>query len=212
MPLSEKKSAGGADDRRAAVREAVAVHRANRKAVAEIRKSKEQVEREYEMDVIRGEIEELADEMMVLMVDAEVESLGNFFDELFESIDGLDAVEEMDVDFSQMGISEEGSAEKIPSLDNARGKKCLAWWKFILKQSEDDVPLDDVTAWSQDKLLELLRKHEVDPTPVPAKPIIVKIAKILVSFCLCAMEVTNTMPDDDHMQAMEKQATGTADE
>jgi hypothetical protein len=113
-------------------------------------------------------IESSVNEMMLILTKAGVTSHGEFFDEFFSigaameaaRVDDDSAFELLGCDIANMGLNALRFVEHFSGIDDCQAK----WLVFILKHG-GSVPIDDLSAWSIDKLLGFLRQHKVDPQP-----------------------------------------------
>lgn len=145
-------------------------------------------------------------EMMLLLTNASCCDMGPFFSTF---LDHVTAVDELNL--------QHGGLPSVP-LPNAAGyvdmstlKPHAEWLKFVLEHGEQ-VPVDDPAAWPRTKLLDFLRKHQVEPEPLPPQEILVKVAKHMIQFCFACLTVLDTMPTDEQAGALGRESMGISEE
>jgi hypothetical protein len=87
------------------------------------------------------------------------------------------------------------------------------WLQFLMNHTEGGVPMDDPSGWTMTKLQEFLKKHGLSPPLSTPNEVLVQVARHMVDFCRCCLVLLdNSIPDDEHAEALGRQAMGQATE
>jgi hypothetical protein len=107
------------------------------------------------------------------------------------------------------------SAEMVTLSDDMKEamKAQTDWLQFLTNHSEGGVPMDDPSGWTATKLHEFLNKHGLAPPMSTPNDVLVQVACHMATFSHCCLVLlNNSVPDDEHAEALGRQSMGQATE
>jgi hypothetical protein len=107
------------------------------------------------------------------------------------------------------------SGEMVTLSDDMREamKAQADWLQFLMDHTKGGLPMDDPSGWTVTQLHEFLKKHGLTPPLSTQNDVLVQVARHMVDFCSCCLVLQdNSIPDDEHAEALGRQAMGQATE
>ena len=107
------------------------------------------------------------------------------------------------------------SGETVTLSDDMKEamKAQTEWLQYLTNHTEGGVPVDDPSGWTTTKLHEFLKKHGLKPPMSTSNDVLVQVAHHMAIFCQCCLVLlNNSVPDDEHAEALGRQSMGQATE
>jgi hypothetical protein len=168
------------------------------------------------MQKTNDKLQDAYKEMITILIKAGVKKApewGHFFAD-FRRV--TEAMEQFNAeDLAKIMGAMDVSGEMVTLSDDMKEamKAQAEWLQFLMNHIEGGVPMDDPSGWTMTRLQEFFKKHGLEPPMSTPDDVLVQVARHMVDFCHCCLVLfNNSIPDDEHAEALGRQSMGQATE